>query len=74
MFDINSLNTYASYLVSSNPGQWRYSRRRGTKYHFWRFDVNRRETLSLTPQEVQTQVWQEVQTVDLSKLEAFRGE
>jgi hypothetical protein len=73
MFNVDSLNTYASYLISSKQGQWRYSRRRGTKYHFWRFNINRRETVSLAREEVQAQVWQEVQSLDLSKLETFRG-
>jgi hypothetical protein len=77
MMDCSSLNRTKSYLISNHPGLWRYSRCRGTKYFFWRYsneDVNRRITLSLLPDEVKYHVWEEVQPLDLSRLEAFRGE
>ncbi len=76
MFELASLNRNKSYLISNNPGQWRYSRCSGSKYFFWKYsseDVNRRITLSLSLDEVKYRVWEEVQSLDLSKLEAFRG-
>ncbi len=76
MFDLTSLNRAKTYLISGHSGTWKYSQCRGGKYCFYSFshpDVNRRKTLTLTTDQVQTQVWQEVQSLDLSKLEAFRG-
>lgn len=77
MLNCKSLSRAKNYLISNHSGSWRYSRSNGTKYFFWRYsneDVNRRITLSLSPQEVQFHVWEEVRSLDLSKLEAFRGE
>ena len=77
MMDCSSLNRAKNYLISNHPGSWRYTRSRGTKHYFWSFgspDVNRRVTISLSPEEVKNQVWEEVLSLDLSRLEAFRGE
>lgn len=77
MLNCKSLSRTKNYIICNHSGSWRYSRCNGTKYFFWKYsseDVNRRITLSLSPEEVKYRVWEEVQTLDLSKLEAFRGE
>jgi hypothetical protein len=77
MLEISTLTTHKNYLISNHPGLWRYSRCRGAKYFFWRFstkDVNRRVSISLTAEQVQSLVWEEVSRLNLSKLEAFCGQ
>jgi hypothetical protein len=76
MLELSSLNRAKTYLISGHPETWKYSQCRGGKYCFYSFglpDVNRRKTLTLTAEQVQTQVWQEVRNLDLSNLEASEG-
>lgn len=77
MLEVSTLSSHKNYLISNHPGVWRYSRRRGDKHYFWRFsarDVNRRLSISLSSEQVQNLVWEEVSRLDLSKLEAFSGQ
>jgi len=77
MLEISTLAAHKNYLISNHPGLWRYTRRRGDKHYFWSFsarDVTRRVTLSLSNEQVQSLVWEEVSRLDLSKLEAFCGQ
>ncbi len=77
MFNIADLTTDGRYMIQNERGEWHYSGNSGNKYNFWRWaegQTNRRVSVALSLAQVQRKVWQEVQKLDLSKLEAFRGE
>ncbi len=77
MFNIADLTTEGRYMIQNERGEWHYSGNSGNKYNFWRWaegQTNRRVAIALSKVQVQRKVWQEVQRLDLSKLEAFRNE
>lgn len=86
MFNLQDLTTDGRYMIQNERGEWHYSGNSGNKYNFWRWaegQTNRRvamgkarrlRRIALSKVQVQRKVWQEVQRLDLSKLEAFRGE
>ncbi len=76
MFDLSELSPGATYLIQGELGSnWRYSGKSGERYRFWRWiDANRRRAVALSQSLVESRVWKEVQALDLSNLEAFKGE
>ncbi|MBD2773326.1 hypothetical protein [Iningainema tapete] len=76
MFNVANLTTKGRYLIEGERGEWHYSGCTGSKYNFWRKAVGstRRVNLTLSAIQVKRRLWQEVQTLNLGNLEAFRGE
>lgn len=77
MFDVADLTTGGRYAIAGERGEWHYSGVSGNCYRFWRWaenQPNRRVSLTLSRMQAQQRVWQQVQKLDLSNLEAFRGQ
>ncbi|MBW4597707.1 MAG: hypothetical protein KME46_33585 [Brasilonema angustatum HA4187-MV1] len=74
MYALNRLSPNKKYLISNHPGQWHFSRVAGDYANFYRFAYNnKRLTIRLSLTQVQLMVWEQVQ-INLSNLEAFKGE
>ncbi len=77
MLNLQELTTGAQYLIAGQQGQWHFSGESRDKLRFWRWamgQTNRRVSLALSKEQAQKKVWKEIQRLDLSNLEAFRGE
>jgi len=77
MLNLEELTTSAQYLIAGLKGQWHFSGESREKLRFWRWamgQTNRRVSLSLSKEQAQKRVWKQVERLDLSDLEAFRGE
>lgn len=75
MYSLENLAQGKTYLLSGHTGEWHFSRRTGTRITFYQFiDTNRRTTAKLTPYEVEQGCWEKIETINLSRLEAFNGQ
>lgn len=67
----------SSYQIVGKPGQWRMGENKGNHVLFWKFwgGCNRRISVAIPKSELANRVMEVViRRVDLSNLEAVRGE
>jgi hypothetical protein len=77
MLNLQTLTQQGNYRIEGKRGEWHFSGESRDRLRFWRWamgQANRRVSLSLSKEQAQRRVWKEVQALDLSNLEAFRGE
>lgn len=79
MMDCTLLNRNSIYLIANEQGEWRFSASDGSvrpKYIFWRYglkDPSQKVRKSLSYNQVQERVWEKVESLNLSNLEAFNN-
>ena len=76
MFNAARLTVGGAYMIEKERGIWYYQGSANSKYRFWRDAVGTpaKVTIKLSEAQVKRKVWESVRSLNLSNLEAFRGE